>query len=202
MIETFLRPPRSLGEYLADVVRVVGVLSVTAAAVWWQLADVAVVALALIGVFLPRFLGARPAFDAAFTIAVLVASWSSVLDLYRSVVGWDVVVHFFTNGLIAAMAYLLLARLGVLPAVIDSRYPTVAAIGITTTLGFTAGVVWEFVEWAGHTFVDETIFVAYADTIGDLAAGGAGSLLAGLALRFLTAHNRSVASPRRTPTFG
>lgn len=201
MIETFLRPPRGAGEYLADAVRVLGVLSVVAAVIWWEPVDVAVVALSLLGVFLPRFLGARPALDAPFAIVVLVASWSSVLDLYTTVVGWDVVVHFFTNGFVAAMAYLLLARVGVLPAVIDSRYPTVAAISIATALGFTAGVVWEFAEWAGHTFVDESIFVAYADTIGDLAAGGAGSLLAGLALKFFSAHNRSVTDLERTPTF-
>jgi hypothetical protein len=36
--------------------------------------------------------------------------------------------------------------------------------------------------WFGHTYVDEAINVCYDDTVGDLASGGLGSLLVGLAL--------------------
>ncbi|MEK8228690.1 hypothetical protein NKG05_25870 [Oerskovia sp. M15] len=43
-------------------------------------------------------------------------------------------------------------------------------------------LLWETGEWAGATFVDESINVGYVDTLGDLAAGGIGSLLAGLVM--------------------
>jgi hypothetical protein len=41
------------------------------------------------------------------------------------------------------------------------------------------------VEWLGKTYVSSSIFVAYDDTIGDMAVGGLGALVAGALLRFL-----------------
>jgi hypothetical protein len=202
VIENFLRPPRGAGEVLADAVRLLGVLSVAAAAFGWGPLDMAVLALSMIGVVLPRFLGARPALDGAFGIVLLVAAWSSVLDLYTTVAGWDIVVHFLANGLVAAVAYVLLVRIGVLPAAGGSRFPVAAAITLVTAIGLSAGVLWEIVEWAGHTYVDSTIFVAYDDTIGDLVAGGAGAFVAGCSVRFLAAHNRSASSRQRVPVPG
>jgi hypothetical protein len=35
-------------------------------------------------------------------------------------------------------------------------------------------------EWIGWRFISEEIYVAYEDSIGDMAAGGLGGLLAGL----------------------
>jgi hypothetical protein len=35
-------------------------------------------------------------------------------------------------------------------------------------------------EWIGWKFISEAIFVAYEDSISDMAAGGLGGLLAGL----------------------
>ena len=44
---------------------------------------------------------------------------------------------------------------------------------------------WEMVEWFGYRFITDAIFVTYDDTIGDMMAGGAGALAAGvLASRF------------------
>ena len=51
-----------------------------------------------------------------------------------------------------------------------------------TGLGATAAVLWEIGEWAGHTFLDPSIYVGYADTVGDLAAGLAGSVVAAVVL--------------------
>ncbi len=53
-----------------------------------------------------------------------------------------------------------------------------------------AGVVWEIGEWFGHTFIDTSIVVEYTDTIGDLAAGGLGSLVAGGLLALQASHTR------------
>ncbi|WP_418606141.1 hypothetical protein [Georgenia sp. SUBG003] len=50
---------------------------------------------------------------------------------------------------------------------------------VALAVGLALAVVWELGEWAGHTYLDPAIFVSYDDTIGDLAAGGAGAAVAG-----------------------
>ena len=186
MIESFLRPPGG-ALLLADAVRLAGLMSVVAVLLWWSPVDVAVFALSMIGLVLPRFLGVRPALDAAFGASLLVAAWFSVLGLYVSAPLVDLPVHFVLNGLVAVIALVLLARVGVLPESLDVARPRLGIAVMTTALGVVGGVLWEFGEWAGHTFVDESIFVGYTDTLGDLAIGALGALLAGAAAGFLTA---------------
>lgn len=185
MIKTFLRFPRGAGEVIADLVRIAGFLSIIAAAIWWGLQDAAIFALTLLGLLAPRFIGVRPVVDAFFGVVLLVAAWSGVLSLYASVPGWDVVVHLCMNGATAAMMYLLLARLRIVPRVQDPQLSYGALIVLTAIFGLATGALWEIAEWAGHTFIDESIFVAYEDTIGDLAAGAFGSLVAGFILKAL-----------------
>jgi hypothetical protein len=186
MIETFLRPPRHPAEFVADGVRVLGTASVVVAGIGWGAVAFWVCALSLVGVYASRFLGFRAALDIALGATLLVAAWSSVLDLYTTITGWDLLVHFTANGLIAAGAVILLERIGALPPA-STR---VQALVHTVSLGLAAAVVWEVAEWVGHNFVDPTIYVAYDDTIGDLVAGGLGSVLAGCALGFLAASSR------------
>lgn len=190
MIETFLRAPRGPAELAADGVRVVGVLSIVIAFVGWSTVDVAVFALGLLGLVIPRFLGIRPALDAAFGISVLVAAWSALLNLYEAISYWDTVVHFALNGLTAAVIYVLAIRLGIVPDPATSTVRLRSIVILTTAFGLAAGVIWELAEWVGNTYIDDTIFVGYTDTIGDLAAGGLGSLLAGFAGRYLSAESR------------
>ncbi|PPH04927.1 hypothetical protein C5C44_05410 [Rathayibacter sp. AY1F6] len=192
LVETFLVPPRTRGEWTADGIRAIGAASIVAAAIGWDLVDVAVLALAAIGLVLPRFLGIRPALDALFGLALLVASWSSVLGLYEAWPQWDLVVHCVLNGLIAAVAYIVAARAGVVPAVAGDRGPLLPAVVLCACFGTTAGVLWEWGEWAGHRFIDSSIFVGYEDTLGDLAAGALGSILAGALMRFWSAKSRVV----------
>lgn len=188
MIETFLRSPRGPAELAADGVRALGVLCIVVAFIGWSPLDVAVFALAMLGLVIPRFLGIRPALDAAYGVAVLVAAWSGLLNLYESIDFWDLLVHFVLNGLVASVVYVLAIRCGVIPG----EAPFLAVVVLTTAFGLAAGSIWEMAEWAGHTFVDETIFVGYIDTIGDLVVGGLGSLLVGLAGRYLTAESRYI----------
>ncbi|MGC5171831.1 hypothetical protein ACLQ2Q_14385 [Microbacterium sp. DT81.1] len=197
MKATFLRPARGVAELCADGVRVLGVLSIIAAMIWWSPVDVAVFALVLLGLVIPRFLGIRPALDAAFGIALLVAGWSAVLDTYAQVRYWDLVVHFALNGLLAAVLYILAVRLAVVPDPATEQVSRGAIVSLTVAFGLAAGVVWEVAEWAGHTFVDPTIYVGYEDSIGDLAVGGLGALVAGLAGRYLSAESRYIATPVR-----
>ena len=186
MIENFLRAPAGRAELFADAVRVVGVLSLVAAGVGWGAVSFWVTALALLGVFASRFLGLRAALDIALGLTLLTAAWSSVLDLYAAIPAWDLVVHFAATGLIAAALYIAAQRRGIVPPV--ASVP--AAAVLTAAFGISAAVVWEIAEWAGHTYIDPTIFVGYTDTIGDLAAGAAGSVVAGCSMRLLTARGR------------
>ena len=181
MIENFLRPPVGRAETAADTVRVLGTLSVAAAGIGWGAVAFWVTALALLGVYASRFLGLRPALDIALGLTLLTAAWSSTLDLYAAIGVWDLVVHFAANGLLAALLYVVAERLRIVPA---GAAPVAKAV-LTATFGTAAAVVWEVAEWAGHTFVDASIFVAYTDTIGDLVAGALGSVVAGCSMHYL-----------------
>ena len=179
-IERFLRPPRSAAEWAADGVRLAGVLSVAAAFVWWRPTDAGIVALSLLAVVVPRFAGVRPGFDILFCVTVLVAAWSNVLHLYETLAAWDLVVHFVCTAMLAAMMYVVLARLRIVPPPIGDGTRRATPVVLVTALGLALSAVWEMVEWAGRTFIAPEIFVSYQDTIGDMAAGGLGALAAGL----------------------
>jgi hypothetical protein len=192
-IETFLRPTRGTPEFTADAIRVVGALSIVAGGLGWGFVEVAVFALTLLGMLIPRFLGVRPGFDIAIGATLLLAAWCGVFELYTAIDGLDIVVHFAANGLIAALAFVVAVRFAVVPAVEAGRTALLRSALLTTTFGLAAGVLWEVGEWAGHTFIDSAIFVNYTDTIGDLSVGGLGALMAGLMIRWLTATPRSTA---------
>ncbi|WP_203137169.1 DUF2238 domain-containing protein [Microbacterium sp. JZ31] len=180
MIERFLRPPATPGEWIADAVRVLGVVSVFVAGFGWDLTDAGIIAIGLPALVLPRFLGVRAGFDILYGISVLVASWSNVLGLYRSVPGWDLLVHFECTGVLALMLFVLAARTGVVPGGVGAGQPARVPIVLVGMTGLAISAVWEMIEWFGYTFVSDAIYVAYVDTIGDMAAGGLGALLAGV----------------------
>lgn len=178
--DDLLRRPRTAWEVAADVVRAVSAVSILVAGIGWGVTDAAVLLLAASAALMPRMLGLRGGLDAAFGAIVLVAAWSGVLELYTSVVGWDVVVHVVCTGIVALVAVVVLARAGAVATPGDA--PAWVPAVLTTTVGLALSAVWEMAEWLGHTYVDSAIFVAYDDTIGDMVAGGAGALVAGLVL--------------------
>ena len=85
----------------------------------------------------------------------------------------------------AAVIRAVLERSGVVADASTLPRPVLSTTLVTTVVGVTLGVVWELFEWFGHTFIDEEIYVGYEDTLGDLVAGGLGSLVAGHSLRVL-----------------
>lgn len=180
MKENFLRPPHGVADYLADTVRVVAVLSVVAAAIWFQPTDAGVVAFTLPGIVAPRFLGLRAGADIVLQLTVLVAAWSNVFDLYRTVGEWDIVVHIACTGILTLAVFLFLARADIVAP--PSRAGTAAVLVLAVTIGLAISALWEMVEWAGWRFISGEIHVAYQDTIGDMAAGGVGALVAGIVL--------------------
>ncbi|MFB9259953.1 hypothetical protein [Dietzia aerolata] len=201
MIDNFLRPPGSRGQKTADALRLLGVLSAVAALALPGFTDAAIIAFCLPGLMLPRFLGMRPAADAWVTVVLLVAAWSNVLDLYRTVEWWDIPVHVVVAGTVAVLVYLLLARTEIVPAPGTARFTAVGALVLTTVLGLALGAVWEMVEWFGYAVITDDIHVTYQDTVGDMAAGGLGAVVGGWLLGrapqllIPTARPTSVSSP-------
>lgn len=146
--------------------------------------EAALFALVLLGLVLPWLLGAPAWLDLSLGVVLLVAAWSSVAGLYRSVSLIDVPVHMAATGLLAVLSHVVLTRVGALPSL---HAPTLArgrlgAVVTITALGLALSVLWELGEWCGYVYLDDSILVGYDDTVGDLAAGGVGALVAGLAV--------------------
>ena len=165
----------------ADLVRVAGAVSLVVALVWRGPVDAALMALVLGGLMVPRVLGAPQPLDVAYGAALIVAAWCGALDVYQAVWWSDLALHLVATGLVAAIAYLALVRRGAVP---DPRGPhgPRGVVVVTTALGLGLSVLWEIAEYLGNKHVDPTIYVEYADTIEDMAIGGLGSAVAGLAL--------------------
>jgi hypothetical protein len=168
----------------ADVVRLVGLAGVATAALWFDAVAVALMLLVLGGLVVPRALGAGARLDVVYGVGLQVAAWSGVLDVYRDVAWWDLVVHTVVTGLVAAVALGALVRLGVVRDLDDVvlRAHRVGIALVTVAVGLGLSVVWELAEWLGHTYLDPAIYVSETDTLGDLLAGGLGSLAAGAVL--------------------
>jgi hypothetical protein len=201
MIHTRLRWPNGAAELTADGLRAVALVCIVVAGIGWGPIPAASLALVAGGMMIPRLLAIRPSVDIAFGVVVLVAVWSSVLDIYITTPWWDLPVHLVTNGLCAALLYILLERFRLVAAAATLPRPVLTTTVLTTALGLALGVVWEIFEWFGHTFLDPEIYVGYTDTIGDLVWGAAGAVLAGLGMRFLTGHTttRGAAEPATGP---
>lgn len=180
---------------VGDAVRVAGVLSFLGAAVAGRGVAMSLFALVLLCLTLLRLL-VRPGLDAATGLMLVAGAWASLLDLYVRWSWLDLPVHFAANGLGAVALYEALVRAAVLAAP-EAPYPRRARLGavvITLSLGLTLGVLWELGEWYGQAHVDSRIQVGYDDTLGDLAAGGAGALFAAWLNWFVTRRRRGTAS--------
>lgn len=167
---------RGLRPEPADLLRLLALVSVGVGTWWAGGVGFALFMLVLGGTMLPRALGTPPVLDVAFCLAILFGAWAAQLDWYVTVPWLDVVVHAVANGLVATIGYRTLAHLRVLPATLSFA----GVVVVVSCLGGTLALVWELGEWFGHTFLDERIQVGYDDTVGDLAAGMAGAVLAAL----------------------
>lgn len=202
MIENFLRPPQSFTAITADVLRGLGLFSVIFAWVFFDPTDAGILAFALPGLLAPRFLAFPAAADISIATILLTAAWSNVFDLYTRIPNWDLLVHFFCTGVLAAGLYVLLLRTGILADPCTDRGAAPAGVLLTATLGLALSALWEMVEWLGFIFVTPDISVNYTDTIGDMAVGGIGSVVAGIVVVLFLRSHRDVsdAAPRLAPT--
>ncbi len=177
--------------------RVLGVLGVVVAAVWFDPTDVGIAALALPALAVPRVLGLRAWFDVTLGITVLAAAWSNVLGLYETIAGWDLLLHFACTGALAIAVAVILTRTGV--AAISPAEPARVPLVLLPLIALAISAVWEMIEWLGWAFVSDEIFVAYEDTIGDMAFGGLGGIVAGVILSRVTVDRSDVRGPRSRP---
>lgn len=143
---------------------------------------VALFALVLLGLTVQRLAGLPGAIQAATGAAFVLGAWAAALDWYEQISWLDVVAHTVANGLLALVVVTGMVRVGWLAAPGPGAAARAGLVVVTTSVGVALGVVWEIGEWFGHTYLDDTIQVGYGDTIGDLASGGLGALLAGLVL--------------------
>lgn len=123
--------------------------------------------------------------DITFGATLLVAAWSNVFDVYTRIVGWDLLVHFACTAALATVSYVFLHRAEVVTVPVAPRRAVIATLLITTMLGLALSAVWEMIEWLGHTYISDEIFVEYEDTIADMAAGGVGAAGAGFVVAFV-----------------
>lgn len=182
MKEDFLRPPRTIAEWAADAVRAVGVVGVAVALIWLSPTDAGIAALALPALMLPRVLGMRGAFDLTACVTVIVAAWSNVLDLYRSISGWDLLVHLVCTGVLTVVAAVILSRTDVVPMTRDAGASPRTSLILAPVVALALSAVWEMIEWLGWAYLSDEIFVTYQDTIGDMAFGALGGVAAGVVL--------------------
>ena len=197
MKEDFLRPPRSLAEWSADCLRVLGIVGVGVALIWLAPTDAGIAALALPALMLPRVLGLRGGFDLAVCATVLVAAWSNIFDLYRTIPGWDLVVHLICTGILTIVAALILTRAEVVTMTRDHGARPRTPLVLAPLLALALSAMWEMVEWLGWAYLSDEIFVTYQDTIGDMVFGGLGGIAAGVILA-----TSSLRRPRSTNGVG
>lgn len=204
--DDFLRPPRTPAEWAADAVRVIGVIAVAVAAITLTVTDVGITALALPALMLPRMLGLRAWFDVAACVLVLAAAWSNVFDLYRSIPGWDLLLHFACTGVLAVIASVLLTRARIVPITRGHSVTARTPLVLLPLIALALSAVWEMIEWLGLTYLSDEIYVTYQDTIGDMVFGGLGGLAAGIALVVapveraagIVEHSAGTVAPRAT----
>jgi len=178
---------------LADVVRVAGAASFVAVTTRGGVA-MALMALVLLGLTLLRLAGVPPRLDLATGALLVAAAWWALLGSYERYPWLDAVVHLVATLLVAAAGHRALVTAGVAPAVDDPLLPRprLGAMVLTLSLGVAAATLWEMGEWVGHTWLDPAVRTGYDDTVGDLACGALGALVAGLA------HLRPPRRSRRT----
>ncbi len=172
-----------------DVLRAVAALSLITLALLGEPISAALFLLVLGGTVVPRAVGASPVLDIVTGTSLVVAGWASHLDWYSAVPWLDLALHAVCTGVLAAVAELVLrrsvrvrgaAREGDAADDLAGARTRVETVLLVGGLGSVLAILWEVGEWAGHTFLDESIGVGYTDTVSDLVTGLAGSLVAGV----------------------
>jgi hypothetical protein len=109
------------------------------------------------------------ALDVLLVLPFLIDVVGNAADLYDSISWWDDLNHFVNWGILVSAFAQLLIRL---------RLERWVAAGLAIGFGAVTAVLWEFAEY--YTFIRNSpeVRTAYTDTLGDLALGLSGSVVA------------------------
>ena len=133
---------------------------------------------------LARVVNLPRAYDWGFVVALTLQAFGEALGWYDAYPWFDRVVHVVLPFLAAPVAYIGLARLEVLPDPRDEthlRHYTGMAL-VTFCLGMAIGGLWEIAEWTSDGLLATDLSEGNDDTVGDLLADAAGSLVGALLL--------------------
>jgi hypothetical protein len=112
------------------------------------------------------------------------------MDLYDTLRSFDDWMHLVNTGVLTAVVLML-------------TLPRSAGLGATIeralAFGMTAAVFWEIAEYAAFLRISGERIDAYADTLGDLALGGIGAVMAAVVVWRLSRTGRLVEPPLPSP---
>jgi hypothetical protein len=129
--------------------------------------------------------------DLLVTITCFTDTLGNRMDLYDSVVWFDDWMHFMNTGLLtAAVIMLTMHRSSSLRATLERAL----AFGVTAAVG------WEIAEYFAFLSKSSERVGAYADTLGDLALGSLGSIVAAVMIHALWHQGRlATSAPQLEP---
>ena len=109
--------------------------------------------------------------DILLTLPFLIDTAGNALDLYDTVVWWDDANHLVNWGLLSGAVGVLAWRSGIRPWEI---------LALAAGFGAATAILWEVGEYFAFIRHSDELDTAYVDTLGDLALGLTGSVVAGL----------------------
>ena len=129
--------------------------------------------------WLVRLVALPRAYDLAFMVAVVLQAWGEALGAYDALPWFDNVAHFTLPFFLAPTIYIALARADVVPDPKDSSHPLhyVGMFVVCFSFGVALGGLWEIWEWVSDHVFGSNLQLGLDDTVGDLVADSAGSLL-------------------------
>jgi hypothetical protein len=131
------------------------------------------------------------ALDILWTLPFLIDVTGNTADLYDTITWWDDLNHFVNWGILVAAFGQLLIRLPL---------GRLEALGLAIGFGAVTAVLWEFGEYLTFIrFNEEEFRTAYTDTLGDLALGLGGSVVAAVVTVTLAWRTRSVSPSPGSP---
>ena len=121
-------------------------------------------------------LGRRPAYpyaaDVLLTLPFLIDTAGNALDFYDTIGWWDDANHFVNWMLLSGAVGLLAWR---------NRIGRWESVAFVVGFGAVSAILWEVAEYFAFIRHSSELATAYSDTLGDLALGLTGSVVAGLA---------------------
>jgi len=125
--------------------------------------------------------------DILVVLPFLIDTIGNAADFYDTISWWDDLNHFVNWALIVAAFCQLLLRLPVGP---------LAGVAIAIGFGAVTAILWEIAEYLTFIHDSSELATAYTDTLGDLALGLTGSVVAAVATYYWATRATRPRQPR------